>query len=187
MGKRILRTTALSLALLMTLSVCGAFARSGVLEQSLLRIHIRGSRSTRAEAIAESLTQRLGRALADSEDLAQAQRWAAAHLPDIECWVREAAGQAEQTVRAALTRAAAPAKEYAGFSLPAGVYEALEITLGAGEGESFWCVAFPGLCAGEAIDFPGWVRGVLTGEGPKGLRFRLMDAFGRVKGYFWNK
>ena len=187
MGKRILRTTALSLALLMTLSVCGAFARSGALERSLLRVHIRGSRATRAEAIAESLTQRLGQALAGAENLAQAQQWAAAHLPDIEQWVREAAGQAERTVRAALTRTAAPGKEYAGFSLPAGVYEALEITLGAGEGESFWCIAFPGLCTGEAINCPGWVRGVLTGEGPKGLRFRLMDAFGRVKGYFWKK
>jgi stage II sporulation protein R len=39
-----------------------------------------------------------------------------------------------------------PTKTYGGRVYPAGVYEALLITLGAGEGKNWWCVLFPALC-----------------------------------------
>lgn len=39
-----------------------------------------------------------------------------------------------------------PAKLYGGEVYPAGNYEALRITLGAGEGQNWWCVLFPPLC-----------------------------------------
>ena len=35
---------------------------------------------------------------------------------------------------------------YDTFTLPAGIYEALRITIGEGEGHNWWCVAFPSLC-----------------------------------------
>ena len=39
-----------------------------------------------------------------------------------------------------------PEKEYKNVIYKAGEYESLVITLGAGEGENFWCVLFPPLC-----------------------------------------
>ncbi|WP_019424644.1 stage II sporulation protein R [Paenibacillus sp. OSY-SE] len=39
-----------------------------------------------------------------------------------------------------------PAKWYGGNVYPAGMYEALLVTLGAGEGQNWWCVLFPPLC-----------------------------------------
>jgi len=39
-----------------------------------------------------------------------------------------------------------PTRFYDNFSLPAGVYTALRVTIGAGEGENWWCVAFPSIC-----------------------------------------
>lgn len=39
-----------------------------------------------------------------------------------------------------------PTRVYDNFSLPAGVYTALRVTIGAGEGENWWCVAFPSIC-----------------------------------------
>ena len=47
------------------------------------------------------------------------------------------AGLAEETF---------PRRDYDCFSLPAGTYRALRVTLGAGEGHNWWCVAFPALC-----------------------------------------
>lgn len=41
-----------------------------------------------------------------------------------------------------------PAKVFGKETYPAGEYEALRITLGAGEGENWWCVMFPPLCFG---------------------------------------
>lgn len=45
-----------------------------------------------------------------------------------------------------------PFKRYDEFSLPAGVYNAVRITLGAGEGKNWWCVMFPQICVGACVD-----------------------------------
>ncbi len=39
-----------------------------------------------------------------------------------------------------------PEKTYGDITFPAGNYEALNITIGRGEGENWWCVLFPPLC-----------------------------------------
>ena len=39
-----------------------------------------------------------------------------------------------------------PEKSYEDLTLPAGNYEALQITLGEGKGQNWWCVIFPQLC-----------------------------------------
>lgn len=39
-----------------------------------------------------------------------------------------------------------PEKTYGDITFPAGNYEALNITLGDGKGENWWCVLFPPLC-----------------------------------------
>ncbi|MGN0704219.1 MAG: stage II sporulation protein R [Lentihominibacter sp.] len=39
-----------------------------------------------------------------------------------------------------------PEKTYGDITFPAGNYEALNITLGDGRGENWWCVLFPPLC-----------------------------------------
>jgi stage II sporulation protein R len=39
-----------------------------------------------------------------------------------------------------------PTKMYGGYVYPAGVYQALVVTLGSGQGANWWCVLFPPLC-----------------------------------------
>ena len=51
-----------------------------------------------------------------------------------------------------------PTKKYDGYTLPAGVYDALKVTIGYGEGQNWWCVMFPALClpaAKKDISFDG--------------------------------
>ena len=38
-------------------------------------------------------------------------------------------------------------REYDGFSLAAGMYDAVKVKIGKGEGKNWWCVIFPPLCA----------------------------------------
>ena len=37
------------------------------------------------------------------------------------------------------------------FSLPAGRYQSLRVTLGGGQGHNWWCVAYPPLCIDAAV------------------------------------
>ncbi|HJV45251.1 MAG TPA: stage II sporulation protein R [Bacillota bacterium] len=39
-----------------------------------------------------------------------------------------------------------PTKMYGQYVYPAGEYEALRVTIGAGQGQNWWCVLFPPLC-----------------------------------------
>ena len=72
--------------------------------------------------------------------------------------IRAAAGQAlaRDHCRAAVTVSLAqesfPSRDYQTFSLPAGDYSALRVTIGAGEGHNWWCVAFPALCTAASVE-----------------------------------
>lgn len=58
----------------------------------------------------------------------------------------------DYTVQATLTECWFPTKQYEGFALPAGEYQALRVVVGTGEGQNWWCVAFPPLCTGAASE-----------------------------------
>mgnify|MGYP003092312058 CR=1 FL=1 len=118
-----------------------------------------------------------------------------AHLEEL-----AAAGQAAVTeagrsepVTARLERCWFPTKEYDGFALPAGEYTALRVVIGEGQGQNWWCVAFPPLCleaASETVDeaaaagyfSPG--QAALITEEDRGyvLKFRAMELLGEWKG-----
>ena len=37
-------------------------------------------------------------------------------------------------------------------TLPAGIYDAVRLSIGEGEGQNWWCVMYPPLCVGAATD-----------------------------------
>ena len=45
-----------------------------------------------------------------------------------------------------------PTRQYEGFSLPAGEYEALRVIIGEGAGQNWWCVVFPPLCMASSTE-----------------------------------
>jgi len=70
-----------------------------------------------------------------------------------------------------------PNRDYVGEIYPAGMYDALRVILGAGEGENWWCVMFPPLCILELpngdVDYDrlktnsfivNWLKGVDGGK-----------------------
>ncbi len=52
-----------------------------------------------------------------------------------------------------------PEKEYKSIRLPEGIYNCIKVVLGDGDGENWWCVAYPPLCFTEEV------FGELTPEG----------------------
>lgn len=105
--------------------------------------------------------------------------------------VVEAAGYG-YPVTAQLTECWFPTKEYEDFALPAGDYTALRIVIGAGEGQNWWCVAFPPLCLGassqsveeaaQAGYFDEEQAALITGESEGYvLKFKGMELLGELK------
>ena len=61
------------------------------------------------------------------------------------------AGSAD-TVTVTMQNERFPTRDYETFSLPAGVYRTLRVTIGAGEGHNWWCVVFPTICTAASMD-----------------------------------
>lgn len=72
--------------------------------------------------------------------------------------IRAAAAQAlvrdhcGASVSVRLVQESFPGRDYQTFSLPAGDYSALRVTIGTGEGHNWWCVAFPALCTAASVE-----------------------------------
>ena len=81
---------------------------------------------------------------------------------------------------------------YDTFTLPAGLYDALRITIGEGEGRNWWCVVFPSLCMPDTTQgfeavavgagFSDDLTDTLTGEYE--VRFLLLDLIGQMENFF---
>ena len=57
-----------------------------------------------------------------------------------------ASEDSDYTARADIGIRYIPEKTYGDITFPAGNYKALNITIGSGQGENWWCVLFPPLC-----------------------------------------
>ncbi|MBQ1264514.1 MAG: stage II sporulation protein R [Oscillospiraceae bacterium] len=56
------------------------------------------------------------------------------------------------TVTVRLGKELFPTRAYETFSLPAGVYESLRVSIGTGSGHNWWCVVFPSICLPAGSD-----------------------------------
>lgn len=100
------------------------------------------------------------------------------------------------TATVELGEEAYPTRQYDTFSLPAGVYDSLRITIGDGEGQNWWCVVFPGLCLPTASEevadtavsagFSEDLGNTLTTQDGYQVRFFLLDCIGWVENFFFN-
>ena len=131
--------------------------------------------------------------IADCASLEEAQAAAGAALPQL----AEAAGAAltaagrPRPLTLCLGTEDCPLRAYGTFTLPAGQYETLTVTLGEGEGHNWWCVVFPPLClaaAGEGGEEDGeeWSvfspaeKRLVTAEGVE-IRFRCLELLERLR------
>ena len=106
------------------------------------------------------------------------------HLPEFEKIANslcEATGVSYRAT-ASLSESIFPTKEYGLFSLPAGRYEALKISLGTAEGKNWWCVLFPPLCVSAAeaesfsAEFSEEELRFITSDSPEyKLKFKLLE------------
>ena len=186
-------------ALLAAFVWCGTvIADRQRLNEELIRLHVVAN-SDRVEdqelklLVRDAIITSLRQALADVRDTEQAKEYLQENLPKLRELANktlDAAGSAQQAV-VTLCREGFPTRQYNTFSLPAGIYEALRVTIGDGAGKNWWCVVFPSLCVPQTSQgfsdtaagagFPDALSGALTGEEPYQIRFYLLDKLGELE------
>lgn len=199
MVKRLFKIVSVSLAILLTLSVVSALQDGHTLEEGLIRLHVKANSDTPEDQslkmqVKDAVTEKLSAALENVVDVEQAESWLRENLGTIQTWAQDALERLGSTQQATVTleKEAFPTRKYDTFSLPAGIYQALRITLGEGEGQNWWCVVFPSLCqsvttadfqeAAQAAGFSERVTDTVTENGAAyEVRFWLLDFLGKVK------
>ena len=180
----------------------GVAREQAELADRVIRIHVIANSDTVEDqnlklTVRDAVLEQVAQLGASAETTGELETLLSGQLPELEKAGEEVlrANGCPYTVTAALTDCWFPTKEYQGFSFPAGEYRALKLTIGAGEGQNWWCVAFPPLCVGassrsveEAVEIGYFTQeqgALLTGAGEEYvLRFKCMELLGTLKGLF---
>ena len=191
--KRHMRRIALVAFAVVCIYGWGIVTDSQALRENFLRLHVVGASDSQEDQdvkllVRDAVLASLEEGLDDLTDPAAAYDYVERMLPKVEDAANrclQAAGFSD-TVQVSLTEEAFPTREYDTFSLPAGVYQALRVVIGEGEGKNWWCVVFPQLCVGEDFVETASVAGLspeLTGtlEGEYEIRFWLLEKWGEMK------
>ncbi len=173
-----------------------------VLSEQLIRLHVVANSDSQEDQtvklqVRDAILESLQKDLTDIADVSQAKAYLEENLPKMERIANstlEAAGFQQEAV-VTLCKEAFDTRYYDTFTLPAGVYESLRITIGEGQGHNWWCVAFPSLClpattAGFAdtaagAGFSDTLTDTLTGEGDYEIRFFFLDTLGQLQNRFY--
>ncbi len=142
---------ALALALAATAIAATALLREQqALSEKLIRLHVVANSDSEADQAVK--LQVRDAVLAVTEPLMEGAEDPYAALSDALPAIESAAADClaalgvSDHVTVTLGPEAYPTRVYETFTLPAGQYISLRVTIGAGEGHNWWCVVFPSIC-----------------------------------------
>lgn len=149
----------IGLALSVLISNIAAFGQEcDLVRSNVVRLHIMAnSNSTYDQKIKLKVRDRIledvGGVFAIPKNQQDAKKTAELELPAIqkaaENELKENGVNAD--VNAEVTRMYFTTRQYDDISLPAGMYDAVRVTIGTGEGKNWWCVMYPPMCVAAAM------------------------------------
>ena len=183
--------------------ILGAFRLGGIardqemLTQEVIRLHVVANSDSSEDQelklqVRDAVIEFLEQASEQMPTKEEAYAYIEGHLEDIAeaaNRVIEAAGFSDK-VRVTLLQEEFDTRSYDTFTLPAGVYDSLRVTIGEGEGENWWCVVFPRLCLGDLEDtaagagFTDTLTDTIRQKEGYEVRFWIMDCLGKIVNYF---
>lgn len=200
--KRIKRWLFIAALAVMITYLAGIMEDKISLRENLVRLHVVANSDSQADQdvklqVRDAVVAHLNPAMENLSSAQEARDYLSCHLKEIQTIANDVLAKAgfSQTANVTLREEAFPIRHYDTFSLPAGIYDALRITIGKGEGHNWWCVVFPSLCipassaefqdAVEVGGFPEDMGHTLTQDSPKyEIRFCLLDWLGRMENKF---
>lgn len=121
--------------------------------EKLIRFHVRANSDSPEDQelklkVRDEIIREMNEKFKDSSSLNESRRIIKRNLEQIESIAKTELKNQGSTfdVRVDYGKYNFPTKSYGNFTLPAGEYEAVNVIIGEGKGENWWCVMFPPLC-----------------------------------------
>ncbi len=196
MKKRIELSVAFGLICALLLSVSHFNAACDDLRQNVLRLHIIANSDSTADQelklkIRDEILKETGDLFLNCNDLENAEKTVKENLnsfSDIANKVIKENGF-NYTATAAFGKSDFSTRYYDDFTLPAGEYNSLIITLGEGSGKNWWCVVYPTVCISAATkgDLKDSVKSesaqIAKGGKRYVMRFKTVEIYEKIKNY----
>ena len=171
------------------------------LNDEVIRLHVVANSDSQEDQdiklqVRDAVNDYLGELLADVTSVEEAKAHTQESLPKIQKVANEVLIRCGVEPDAVVTfcKETFGTRLYDTFRFPAGVYEALRVTIGEGEGQNWWCVAFPTLCVPATSEgfedvaagagFPERLSDALQEQESCSIRFFLLDCMGRLENFF---
>ena len=159
MKKRKLAAVALFLIFMLALAVIGISLdkQTSEIKEEVLRFHIVANSDSEKDqsdkyAVRDGIAKLCSKLFAHSESKEESMQIAVWNKDVIEQSARNVllSRGCEDNVSVTLQKRFFPTRHYEGVSLPAGVYDTIDVQIGKAEGKNFWCVMFPDICIGAS-------------------------------------
>lgn len=193
-----LRAVAAGLVLSLAVSLCGFTGECNEIRQRVLRLHVLANSDSKEDqqlklkvrdTVIKTAAGLFDAAASEGEALDQAK----ARLPELEAAARQRVFEEgyQYAVKAEICEMYFTTRQYDTVTLPAGVYDALRITIGEGKGENWWCVVFPPMCLSAATQAkeisnvlePGQ-EDIVTKPERYEIRFKIVEIFEDICNFF---
>ena len=166
------------------------------LSKDVLRIHILANSDSAADqslklAVRDRVLEYCSAYFDGCEDKEEALAVTCEHLGEIERTARQEilSHGFDYSVKAEVGQAYFNTRVYDDFTMPAGRYDALRLTIGEGGGKNWWCVMYPALCVGAACgdkmkeDLSDGEYRVVTSD-RLDFRFKLVEYWEEFRSWF---
>ena len=137
----------------------------------ILRFHVLANSDSDAdqavkEEVRDAVGGYLGPLLKDAENVEETKQIIEENMEQIVSVAKDTLSEHgyEYEVTAQIAHTDFPEKTYGAYTFPKGEYEALQIVIGEGKGQNWWCVLYPNMC------FRGSVFEVIEEEAEEALR-----------------
>jgi stage II sporulation protein R len=198
------RNVTICLAVVLCFWAGTLLADTQALNQKLLRIHVIGNSDSEDDQnvklkVRDAVIESMRSEMANIKDFDTAYQYVEDSIPKLEHLANKVLVRAGFDYQAdiSLGNAAFDVRKYENMTLPAGIYKALCITLGEGEGKNWWCVAFPEVCftneepkaekMAVSAGFSQTLGDTIMDAENNQIRFFLLDALGQVKKFLFSK
>ena len=178
----------------------GIVSNKQLLQNGLIRLHVVAASDSETDQnlkllVRDAVIRSLRENMDHVKDMEEAKAYLRENLPKIEALANGVLQNAgiHDTVTVSLRPEEFGTRVYDTFTLPAGVYEALRITIGAGEGHNWWGVVFPAMCVGATVEefeetahcagLSDSLTAALAGEEDYEVRFLILDALGKLENF----
>ena len=155
---RWIKAIALALTAALLISLCGFSGECADIRQRVVRLHVLANSDSETDQalklkVRDAVVEAAAGLFDGAEDADQALNLAREKLPELEEVARQTvkAEGYDYPVKAKLVNMYFTTRSYEdSVTLPAGMYNALRITIGEAEGKNWWCVVFPPICVSAA-------------------------------------